>query len=84
MDRYERRVARGAAYLDSFRPKFDHPFTDWVDRLDLHALNVDHADRCVIGQLRLGGFNLAPEGLYPTLWLERRGQIGRASCRERV
>lgn len=41
---YDRRVARGAAYLDEVRP-------DWHLKIDVADLSMESGCRCIVGQL---------------------------------
>jgi hypothetical protein len=49
MTNLETRVARGAAWLDTFDP-------DWVDAIDLNALDLQSCEQCVLGQ-RFGRYD---------------------------
>lgn len=60
MDRYERRVRRGAAMLD--RRVARHPGSvvrNWRNKIDLTRLNLLNAKDCILGQL-YGNFYEAP------------------------
>ncbi len=50
------RVAKGAKALDRIKP-------DWFKRIDLKTLDLQFADRCVLGQL-YGMDDKAPFGLW--------------------
>lgn len=60
MDRYERRVRRGAALLD--RRVARHPgsaIRNWRNKIDLTRLDLLHEKDCILGQL-YGNFFEAP------------------------
>jgi hypothetical protein len=75
VNRYERRVRRGADYLNEItaeRP--GHRYADWINRIDLGSLDVDCEDHCVIGQLSRN-FNYSIEARESLPWLLRRGFV---------
>ena len=72
MDRYERRVARGAEYLNGFADSPGHPYAGWIGKINLSRLDVDGQMWCVLGQLRTN-FYLTPEQFNSALWIVRHG-----------
>jgi hypothetical protein len=56
----EKSVERGARYLDRINP-------GWDRRIDLNVFSIGTYDRCVLGQLHVGGYRkgVAVLGLTP-------------------
>lgn len=70
MNRYQRSVQRGAAYLT------ERDGAGWIDRLNLAALDIDNSRKCVLGQLHwLGSFYHTQESDEGPRWLMRHGFV---------
>lgn len=70
MSRFDRRARRGAEHLDV------HYGPDWIDRVNLHTLDLDSSVRCVLAQVTGRSFFSSWENVHNgNLWLIRRGFV---------
>lgn len=75
MNRHEKRVRRGAAYLDAqVRGRPWHRYYDWRNRIDVEVLDLNCANHCVVGQLTRN-FHHSIESAESNAWLIRHGFV---------
>lgn len=77
VNRYEKRVRRGAAYLDAVvadKRWSPHRYVNWREKIDLEELNLYSAQDCILGQLSRNFWSTL-ESHESYLWLIRRGFV---------